>query len=273
MSLPECYPFRTKKTETRNPFFIAGPCVIESERLCLDIAGTLANLSARENIVIMFKASYDKANRTSGASFRGPGMKKGLKILQKVKNRTGLPILTDIHSPLQASEVAEVADILQVPAFLCRQTDLLVAAKKTGRFVNVKKGQFMSPQDMKFSLEKAGKKAWLTERGTFFGYNRLVVDFAGIPVLKSFGRPVIFDATHSVQMPGAGNGVSSGNRDQAIPLARAAVCMGADGLFFEIHPNPDKALCDGPNSISVKDFVKNAPSFIELFERVRTWGS
>jgi len=268
MPLPSAYPF---KATQRNLFFIAGPCVIESERLCLDIAGTLATISAKENIVIIFKASYDKANRTSASSFRGPGMKKGLKILQKVKKQTGLPILTDIHSVLQASEVAEVADVLQIPAFLCRQTDLLVAAKKTGRFVNVKKGQFMSPQDMKFSLEKAGKKAWLTERGTFFGYNRLAVDFGGFPAMKSFGVPVIFDATHSVQMPGAGNGVSSGNRQQAIPLARAAVCIGADGLFFEIHPNPDKALCDGPNSISVKDFVANVPRFVDLYEKVKEW--
>jgi 2-dehydro-3-deoxyphosphooctonate aldolase (KDO 8-P synthase) len=268
MPLPNIYPFKAGK---KSLFFVAGPCVIESERLCLEIGTTLAALSARENIVIIFKASYDKANRTSGSSFRGPGMKLGLKILQKVKKQTGLPILTDIHSAQQASSAAEVADILQIPAFLCRQTDLLVAAKKTGKFVNVKKGQFMSPQDMKFSIEKAGKKAWLTERGTFFGFNRLVVDFTGIPVLKSFGRPVIFDATHSVQMPSAGNGVSLGNRDLAVPLARAAVCSGADGLFFEIHPNPDKALCDGPNSISVKDFIANVSRFADLYEKVKEW--
>jgi 2-dehydro-3-deoxyphosphooctonate aldolase (KDO 8-P synthase) len=270
MSLPNAFPF-TSASSKKSLFFIAGPCVIESERLCLEIAHSLARVSSDKNIVIIFKASYDKANRTSGSSFRGPGMKTGLKILQKVKKQTGLPILTDIHSAQQASSAAEAADILQIPAFLCRQTDLLVAAKKTGKFVNVKKGQFMSPQDMKFSLEKAGKKAWVTERGTFFGFNRLVVDFTGIPVLKSFGRPVIFDATHSVQMPGAGNGISLGNRDLAIPLARAAVCSGADGLFFEIHPNPDKALCDGPNSISVKDFVKNAPRFVELYRQISSW--
>jgi 2-dehydro-3-deoxyphosphooctonate aldolase (KDO 8-P synthase) len=268
MALPNAYPFSAGK---KNLFFIAGPCVIESERLCLEISDTLARVSAREKIVIIFKASYDKANRTSGASFRGPGMKKGLKILHKVKKQTGLPILTDIHSAQQTSEAAEVADILQIPAFLCRQTDLLVAAGKTGKFVNVKKGQFMSPRDMKYSLEKAGKKAWLTERGTFFGYGRLVVDFTGIPVLKSFGRPVIFDATHSVQMPSAGNGVSSGNRDCAVPLARAAVCMGVDGLFFEIHPNPNKALCDGPNCVSVKDFVKNVPRLMDLYGQIGAW--
>jgi 2-dehydro-3-deoxyphosphooctonate aldolase (KDO 8-P synthase) len=268
MSLPNAFPFTLGP---KNLFFIAGPCVIESERLCLEIGTILASLSAREKVVIIFKASYDKANRTSASSFRGPGMKTGLKILQKVKRQTGLPILTDIHSAQQAADAAEVADILQIPAFLCRQTDLLVAAGKTGKIVNVKKGQFMSPQDMRFSLEKAGKKAWLTERGTFFGYNRLVVDFAGIPVLKSFGRPVVFDATHSVQMPGAGKGVSSGNRDLAMPLARAAVCMGVDGLFFEIHPNPDKALCDGPNSISVKEFVNNVQGLVELSEQVKVW--
>jgi 2-dehydro-3-deoxyphosphooctonate aldolase (KDO 8-P synthase) len=268
MSQSKAYPF---KPGPKNLFFIAGPCVIESERICLEIGDTLAGISARKNIVIIFKASYDKANRTSGSSFRGLGMKKGLKILEKVKKRTGLPILTDIHSAQQAHGVAEVADILQIPAFLCRQTDLLAAAAKTGKYVNVKKGQFMSPQDMKFSLEKAGKKAWLTERGTFFGFNRLVVDFTGFPVMKSFGRPVIFDATHSVQMPGAGKGVSSGNRDYAVPLACAAVCMGADGLFFEIHPNPDKAPCDGPNSITVKAFERNVPKFLELYQQVCTW--
>jgi 2-dehydro-3-deoxyphosphooctonate aldolase (KDO 8-P synthase) len=268
MSLPNAFPF-TSAPSKKSLFFVAGPCVIESERLCLEIGNDLAELSARENIVIIFKASYDKANRTSGSSFRGPGMKMGLKILQKVKKQTDLPILTDIHTVQQASSAAEVADILQIPAFLCRQTDLLAAAKKTGKFVNVKKGQFMSPQDMKFSIEKAGKKAWLTERGTFFGYNRLVVDFAGIPVLKSFGAPVIFDATHSVQMPGGGIGCSSGNRDLALPLARAAVCMGVDGLFFEIHPTPDKALCDGDNTISVEEFAKSVRGLKELSERVR----
>jgi 2-dehydro-3-deoxyphosphooctonate aldolase (KDO 8-P synthase) len=258
------YPFSSKKSETKNLFFIAGPCVIESERLCLDIAETLAKLAIDEKVVIIFKASYDKANRTSRSSFRGLGMKKGLKILEKVKLKTDLPILTDIHSPAEAKEAAEVADILQIPAFLCRQTDLLVAAGRTGKFVNVKKGQFMAPHDMKYSLEKAGRKAWLTERGTVFGYNRLVVDFSGIPVLKSFDVPVIFDATHSVQMPGGAKGRSSGNRDLAMPLARAAVCMGVNGLFFEIHPKPDTALCDKDNTISVKEFVKNVPGLKAL---------
>ncbi|HUI91480.1 MAG TPA: 3-deoxy-8-phosphooctulonate synthase [Chitinivibrionales bacterium] len=265
------YPFSTKKPGRKSLFFIAGPCVIESEGLCLGIAETLAAAAAKENAVIIFKASYDKANRTSRSSFRGLGMKRGLKILEKVKLKTGLPVLTDIHSPQQAAEAADVADILQIPAFLCRQTDLLVAAAKTGKFVNVKKGQFMAPADMKYSLEKAGRKAWITERGTVFGYNRLVVDFAGIPVLKRLGAPVIFDATHSVQTPGGGRGRSSGNRDLALPLARAAVCMGVDGLFFEIHPNPEKALCDKDNTISVKEFVKNIPRLGDLFDEVSSW--
>lgn len=271
MPLPLSYPFKTGPSIKRNLFFIAGPCVIESERLCLDIAETLATLASQENAVIIFKASYDKANRTSRSSFRGLGMKKGLAILEKVNSKTGLPILTDIHSPAEAKAAAEVADVLQIPAFLCRQTDLLVAAARTGKFVNVKKGQFMAPHDMKYSLEKAGKKAWLTERGTVFGYNRLVVDFSGIPVLKSFGVPVIFDATHSVQMPGGAKGRSSGNRDLAMPLARSAVCMGADGLFFEIHPHPDKALCDADNTIPVKEFIRNVPRLVELSEKTRDW--
>lgn len=271
MPLPSAYPFKTGKSMRKNLFFVAGPCVIESERLCLDIAETLARLALDRGVAIIFKASYDKANRTSRSSFRGPGRKRGLTILAKVKRETGLPILTDIHTPAEASEAAGVADVLQIPAFLCRQTDLLVAAAKTGRFVNVKKGQFMAPADMEYALDKAGPRAWVTERGTFFGYNRLVVDFAGIPVLKYLGRPVIFDATHSVQAPGGGKGKSSGNRDLAIPLARAAVCMGVDGLFFEVHPHPGKALCDGDNTIALKEFGRNVPRLVDLFERTRKW--
>jgi 2-dehydro-3-deoxyphosphooctonate aldolase (KDO 8-P synthase) len=268
MPLPNLYPFAKSK---KNLFFIAGPCVIESQELCLSIAETLANLAAQNNIVIIFKASYDKANRTSASSFRGLGITKGLKVLAKVKKETGLPVITDIHTPQEAVIVAEGADVLQIPAFLCRQTDLLAAARKTGKIVNVKKGQFVAPQDMKYSLEKAGKKTWVTERGTFFGYNKLVVDFAGIPILKALGSPVIFDATHSVQLPSGSNGISGGNRDLAIPLARAAVSVGADGLFFEIHPNPDKALCDGPNSISVKEFERSVPKLLGLYETIKTF--
>ena len=259
------FPFIYSTPHNKKLFFIAGPCVIESENLCLNIAESLAQLSDTYSVDIIFKASYDKANRTSKTSFRGPGRTKGLKILDKVKRESGLKIITDIHTPGDASEAADVADILQIPALLCRQTDLLVSARKTGKYVNVKKGQFMAPEDMRYALEKTGNKTWLTERGTFFGYNRLVVDFAGITTLKSFGVPVIFDATHSVQIPGGGNGCSSGNRNLAFPLARAAVSVGVDGLFFEVHPDPDKALCDGPNSIYLSDFEKNLCNFIDLF--------
>jgi 2-dehydro-3-deoxyphosphooctonate aldolase (KDO 8-P synthase) len=249
------------------PFFlIAGPCVIENESICLSIADQLKRLSSQYSVDIIFKASYDKANRTSKNSFRGPGPHEGLRILEKVHSETGLPVLTDIHDSYQASEAGQVVQVIQIPAFLCRQTDLLEAAAKTGRVVNVKKGQFAAPADMKFSLEKAGANSWVTERGTFFGYNRLVVDFAGIPILKSLGKPVIFDATHSVQSPGGGQGCSSGNRDLAVPLAKAALCMGVNGLFFEIHPDPDNALCDGPNSISTKTFEEELPKLLKLYE-------
>lgn len=269
MPIPNAYPFKTDKNFRKKLFFIAGPCVIESESLCLAIADTLASIALDQNVLIIFKASFDKANRTSLHSYRGPGIKKGLKILEKVKRNTGLPLLTDIHSAFQAQEAAQTVDVLQIPAFLCRQTDLLAAAGKTGKFVNIKKGQFMAPHDMKYSLEKAGKRAWISERGTFFGYNRLVVDFAGIPVLKSFGRPVIFDATHSVQAPGGAKGCSFGDRNLVIPLACAAIGAGVDGLFFEVHPDPDKARCDGPNSISLETFKRNVSKFKSLFEMIK----
>jgi 2-dehydro-3-deoxyphosphooctonate aldolase (KDO 8-P synthase) len=260
-----------KYSTPRTPslFFIAGPCVIESESICKKIADRLAKLSSRYKVDILFKASYDKANRLARDSFRGPGRQQGLRTLETIKREFGLPVLTDIHEPAQAAEAAQVADVLQIPALLCRQTDLIVAAAKTGTWVNIKKGQFMAPEDMKFAVQKAGKKVWLTERGTFFGYRRLVVDFAGIVVMKQFGVPVIFDATHSAQMPGGGKGVSDGNRDYAIPLAKAALAMGVDGLFFEVHPDPDHALCDGPNSIYLKDFEKALPRLIDLF--VNLW--
>jgi 2-dehydro-3-deoxyphosphooctonate aldolase (KDO 8-P synthase) len=256
--------FKYHNDSKQKLFFIAGPCVIESLEICLQIASRLAYLSSKYKIDIIFKSSYDKANRTSKNSFRGPGPEQGLKILEKVSKESGLPVLTDIHEPSQATSAAQVADIIQIPAFLCRQTDLLTRAASTGKIVNIKKGQFMSPHDMAFSINKAGPNCWITERGTFFGYNRLVVDYAGIPILKSFNIPVIFDATHSVQIPGGGKGVSSGNRDLAVPLAKAALSMGVDGLFFEIHPQPQKALCDGPNSISVEEFEKQLPRLIDL---------
>ncbi|HEX7511153.1 MAG TPA: 3-deoxy-8-phosphooctulonate synthase [Chitinivibrionales bacterium] len=259
------------RPESRRLFFIAGPCVIESEKMCLIIAERLAHLSSRHCVDIIFKASYDKANRTSRSSFRGPGRVKGLRILAKVKKATGLAICTDIHEPGEAQEVAEVADVLQIPALLCRQTSLLLAAGKTGKIVNIKKGQFMAPADMRYAAEKAGKRAWITERGTFFGYNRLVVDFAGTIALKDLGFPVVFDATHSVQQPGAANGRSGGDRKLALPLARAALGAGVDGLFFEVHPNPDAALCDGPNSLALTRFEEALPRLIDLHAVISAW--
>ena len=256
--------FKFKNNSVPKLFFIAGPCVIETKEICLTIASKLATLAEKYSVNIIFKASYDKANRTSRTSYRGPGRDEGLSILDLVRKESGLPLLTDIHESIQATEAAEVVDVLQIPAFLCRQTDLLSCAAATGKLVNVKKGQFLAPEDMRYSIEKVGDNSWVTERGTFFGYNRLVVDFAGIPVLKSFGRPVIFDATHSVQSPGGGKGCSSGNRDLALPLAKAALALGVDGLFFEIHPEPENALCDGPNSLRLSDFERQLPYLIEL---------
>jgi 2-dehydro-3-deoxyphosphooctonate aldolase (KDO 8-P synthase) len=265
------YPFKQEDLNGQNLFFITGPCVIESKEICLTIAKKLVELSQQYKVTIIFKASYDKANRTSASSFRGQGRDKGLEILQKVKTETGLPITTDIHVPDDAQPVAEVVDIIQTPAFLCRQTDLLSAASATGKYVNIKKGQFMAPKDMGYAIEKVGDKCLLTERGTFFGYNKLVVDFSGIHVLKSLNAPVVFDATHSVQNPGGGKGRSSGNRDLAVPLAHAAICQGVNGLFFEVHPNPEEALCDGENSLFLSDFEKYLPRFIELHKTIQQW--
>jgi len=239
--------------------------------LCMAVAAKLMELAVLHKVEIVFKASYDKANRTSGSSFRGIGRAQGLAVLRKVKEQTGLPVLTDVHSPEEAREAADVADVLQIPAFLSRQTDLLAAAGLTGKIVNIKKGQFMAPQDMRYAVEKAGGKCWLTERGTFFGYNRLVVDFAAMPVLRAIGVPLVFDATHSVQTPGGEQGKSGGDRALAVPLARAALGMGFDGLFFEVHPDPDKALCDGPNSLALKEFEQQVPRLIELAASIRRW--
>lgn len=229
-------------------FVIAGPCVIESESLCLDIAAALLEIQNQTRIPFIFKASFDKANRTSIESFRGPGLEKGLEILEKVRRQTGLPILTDVHEPSQAERVAQVVDCLQIPAFLCRQTDLLAACAKTQKPINVKKGQFVSPEEMKNAVEKiragGNRQIFLTERGTFFGYNRLVNDMTAIAAMQNLGCPVIFDATHSTQRPGGLGNASAGRRDLAPLLARAAVAAGADGLFMEVHPNPEKALCD-----------------------------
>jgi len=236
-----------------NPLaLIAGPCVLESESLACEIAEFLADLSRRLAVPVVFKGSFDKANRSAAASYRGPGEKEGLRILARVKDQFALPVTTDIHEPAQAARAAGVVDLLQIPAFLCRQTDLLAAAARTGRPVNIKKGQFMAPADMKNAVDKAtaagGEAVLLTERGTTFGYNNLVVDFRGLPLMRAF-CPVVFDATHSVQRPGGAGTVSSGDRDLVAPLARAAVAAGVDALFLEIHPDPSRALSDGPNSL------------------------
>lgn len=233
-------------------FVFAGPCALESFELALETALAVAEASREAGLFAIFKSSWDKANRTSDKGFRGPGLARGMEWLARIKEATGLPVVTDIHLPEQAAPVAEVADVLQIPAFLCRQTDLLVAAAKTGRIVNVKKGQFVAPWDMesvKNKLIAAGNpRILLTERGSSFGYNNLVVDFRSIPIMKTFGVPVVFDATHSVQLPGGLGTCSGGDRQHVPALSRAAVVAGADGVFLECHPDPDKALCDGPNS-------------------------
>ncbi|HEY2412798.1 MAG TPA: 3-deoxy-8-phosphooctulonate synthase [Pirellulaceae bacterium] len=237
---------------------IAGPCVIESAELALSIATRLKSLATGLPVQLVFKASFDKANRTSGAAFRGAGMEAGLEILAEVKRQTGLPVTTDIHESWQAEPVGKVCELLQIPAFLARQTDLLVAAAKTGRAVNVKKGQFMAPWDMKSvvaKLRQAGcQNVLLCERGTFFGYGRLVNDMRSLPEMRSLGVPVIFDATHSVQEPGGLGTATGGNRAMVEPLARAATAIGIDGLFFEVHPDPDNAPSDGPNMLRLDEF-------------------
>ncbi len=233
--------------------FILGPCVIESEAHAVDIGLELSAVARRTGFPVVFKASYDKANRTSLASYRGPGLVEGLRILAAVKARTGLPILTDIHEPGHAAPAAEVADVLQIPAFLCRQTDLLVAAARTGRTVNVKKGQFLAPKDMRHVVAKltdsGTSRILLTERGTSFGYNNLVVDMRGLPMLRELGFPVVFDVTHSLQLPGAGDGVTAGLAEYIQPLAQAGVGAGVDGIFMEVHENPARARSDAANAL------------------------
>ena len=237
--------------------FIAGPCVIESAELLDAVASELVRLNSKHGLDIIFKASFDKANRTSLASFRGPGMEKGLQMLADVKSRHGLRLLTDIHEPHQAAPVAEVVDVLQIPAFLCRQTDLLVAAARTGRTVNIKKAQFLSGQDMQFPVEKARQSGcadvWLTERGNTFGYNNLVVDFRNIPDMLHFTPTVIMDCTHSVQRPGAAGGKTGGDRQFVPSMALAAKAFGATGYFFEVHPDPDRGLSDAANMLRLED--------------------
>lgn len=252
---------------------IAGPCVIESEEMVLSIAGRMKEITEELGIPYTFKASFDKANRTSISSFRGPDIEEGLRILQKVKDTYDLPVCTDIHEPWQAEEAAKVCDILQIPAFLCRQTDLLVAAAKTGKCVNIKKAQFLAPWDMKNCLEKVQQSGndnvMLCERGSTFGYNTLVVDMTGLRVMKDMGVPVIFDATHSVQKPG-GNGTSTGgNRQYVEYLAKAAIAVGVDGLFMETHPDPDHAKSDGPNMVPLGEMKELLKKLIRVYEAVQ----
>ncbi|MCA1766614.1 MAG: 3-deoxy-8-phosphooctulonate synthase [Desulfobulbaceae bacterium] len=235
------------------PFLlIAGPCVLESEEMAMEVAGTLKEICARLGMSYVFKTSFDKANRTSLDSFRGPGIDKGLEIMARVRKKVGVPIISDIHGVDQVEQAAEVLDIIQIPAFLCRQTDLLVAVGKSGKPVSLKKGQFLSPWDMKHAVSKikwsGNRNLLLTERGAMLGYNNLVVDMRSFPVMRSMGCPVIYDATHSVQLPGGAGGSSGGQREFIPFLARAAVAAGIDGLFMEVHPDPDNSLCDGPNS-------------------------
>ena len=252
---------------------IAGPCVIESEELCVEVAGFLQKLCARLDIEFIFKASYDKANRTSGQSFRGPGAATGLEVLARIRERFGVPVLTDVHTAEQAVAAAAVVDVLQIPAFLCRQTDLIEAAVRTGRIVNVKKGQFLSPAEMGQVVKKAaefgGGKLLVTERGTTFGYNNLVTDMRAIPIMKRFGWPVIFDATHSVQLPGGGGDKSAGQREFAPVLAKCALAAGADGLFIETHPDPDRAMSDGPNMIPLAQMAQLLPALLKVRAAVR----
>jgi 2-dehydro-3-deoxyphosphooctonate aldolase (KDO 8-P synthase) len=232
---------------------ISGPCVIESEAHATMIAESLAVIARRVGVPLIFKASYDKANRTSLASFRGPGLEEGLKVLAAIKKRVGLPILTDIHEANQAGPAAEVADVLQIPAFLSRQTDLIVAAARTGRTINLKKGQFLAPSDMKHAIEKVtasgNSQVFVTERGFSFGYNNLVVDMRAFPMLRGLGWPVVYDATHSLQLPGGGDGVTAGQAEYIEPLAAAAVAAGVDGLFVEVHDNPPRARSDAQNAL------------------------
>jgi 2-dehydro-3-deoxyphosphooctonate aldolase (KDO 8-P synthase) len=234
---------------------IAGPCVIEDEAITLYTAEKLKGICSSIGLPLLFKSSFDKANRTSLGSYRGPGIERGLRILSEVRKKFGIPVISDIHSVEQVRTASQVLDVLQIPAFLCRQTDLILAASETGMPVSIKKGQFLAPWDMKNLVDKftstGNRRLLITERGSSFGYNNLVVDYRGLPIMRSLGCPVIFDVTHSLQLPGGQGQCSGGQREFAGPLARAAVAVGVDGLFMEVHPEPDKALCDGPNMLSL----------------------
>jgi 2-dehydro-3-deoxyphosphooctonate aldolase (KDO 8-P synthase) len=252
---------------------IGGPCAIEGESFMLDVASRLRDIAAKAGVPFIFKSSYDKANRTSIRSYRGPGLQAGLEILQKIKDVVGVPVLSDVHTVEEVEPAAEVLDVLQIPAFLCRQTDLVVAAARTGKPVNVKKGQFLAPWDTQNIVEKVrsagNEQVLLTERGASFGYNNLVVDMRSLVVMGSFGVPVVFDATHSVQLPGAAGTASSGQREFVPPLARAAVATGCDALFMEIHPDPDHAPSDGPNMLRLDDLAALLAQIVQIDHIVR----
>ena len=256
-----------KLSEIMKPIFIAGPCVIESAECLEVVAQELVRLNNKYDIDIMFKSSFDKANRTSISSFRGPGMEKGLQMMADIKSKYGLRLLTDIHESYQAAPVGDVVDVLQIPAFLCRQTDLLVAAAKTGKIVNIKKAQFLSGEDMKYPVQKVKESGndnvWLTERGNIYGYNNLVVDFRNIPDMKKISPNVIMDCTHSVQRPGAAGGKTGGNREFVPSMALAAKAFGATGYFFEVHPDPESAKSDGPNMLFLKDLESVIKSLLD----------
>ncbi len=260
--------------DSKKLLLIAGPCSLENEAVCRAVAQALVSLRERfSQLNIVFKGSFDKANRTSLKGPRGPGIDEGLALLKLVKDEYGFPVLTDVHDIGQVEKVAQVVDVLQIPAFLSRQTDLLVSCAQTGRVVNVKKGQFLSPGEMRFVTAKLKEsnaaEIWQTERGTTFGYQNLVVDMRGFSIMREFGRPVILDATHAVQLPGAGNGASGGQREFVPTLARAALAAGADGLFFETHPDPDHALSDGPNQIPTALFPALVADCLKIWETVR----
>jgi 2-dehydro-3-deoxyphosphooctonate aldolase (KDO 8-P synthase) len=251
------------------PLLIAGPCVLEDIETALSIGAFMAQVARNCGFSYLFKASFDKANRTSITSYRGPGLTEGLEMLSAIKKELNVPVISDIHTPDQAEATATVLDCIQIPAFLCRQTDLLVAAARTLLPINIKKGQFMAPWDMKHAVakikESGNDQVILTERGTSFGYNNLVVDMRGMAIMREIGIPVVFDATHSVQLPGGGDGCSSGQREFVSILARAAMAAGVDGIFMEVHPNPDDALCDGPNSL----FLETAEDLLKILSRIR----
>ena len=255
---------------------IAGPCVIEDQAMMESMALTLKEVAEAQGFSYVFKASYDKANRTSLTSYRGPGLKKGLEILADLKMKANVPVISDIHSADEVAPAAEVLDILQIPAFLCRQTDLITAAAQTGKPINLKKGQFLSPWDIEHVAAKAAatgnRQIILTERGVSFGYNNLVVDMRSFPIMRGFGYPVVFDATHSVQLPGGGQGCSGGDRRFIAPLLRAAVAAGVDGVFLEVHPDPDRAKCDGPNSLPLNQFSELMKTISQIDRIVKSGG-